>query len=83
MFKVGDLVEINPLMKCAALQDNLGLYNMDSTFRVLKVGGQIVVNIDIRRSVNLNEKDYWVTIELPDGNKKRVSSLWLVKVANG
>ena len=89
MFKVGDLVEINPLMRCDALENNLGLKDLDGTFIVLKVedaescdcgaakSSEHADDYSLKTHMRHSNK-HWITIELPDGNKKRVSSLWLV-----
>lgn len=93
MLKVGDLVEINPLMKCDALQENLGLQDLDGTFTVLKVEDAMLCSCgtvnssehadDCNRKTHMRHGNkHWITIELPDGNNKRVSSLWLVAVGD-
>mgnify|MGYP005838307027 CR=1 FL=1 len=79
MFKVGDSVKINPYMKCDALQNNLGMENLDGIFKVLEVKEEKNSKNQANDRINNgNFRVYWITIQLPNGNKKRVSDLWLV-----
>jgi len=86
MFKVGDQVKINPDMKCEAIKKSLGLNDARDLDRVFEV-----LSIDpTSASVGAKKEGYkefsyqgfvWVTIKLPDGESKKIGSIWLTAVS--